>query len=226
MTPVLRPLTALALLAAGPTLAQDGTEMSVLPDVVMTLPPAVETVPPETAASPPDVAPAPATDQAAAPTQPPLATADRSAEIAALRAAFEALKQREAADAAQRQPASEETLARIAEAETALAATDVRRRQLGWKAQNLERMANVLAAQPPGALPSTLPTGLKTEIALAVIDGDTTLYAAPATEAQQVIRTLDKPTTMLRIAETGAFTLLWWPLDGFAFALTQFRKVY
>ena len=59
-----------------------------------------------------------------------------------------------------------------------------------------------------------------------MIEGQTTLYAEPKTDAQSVVRTVDARTTMLRVAEIGAFTFVWSAQDGFAFVLNQFRQVF
>ena len=230
MIPVIRTFGLVALLAAGPAFAQLATDAAPLPDVEVTPSPGLG-APADPAGRLPEVeiSPLPSVELASeAPASPDAVPApvDHTGDVAALRARFEALKQRDASDRALRAPASEESLARLAAAEQALAAADASRRQYRWKAESLALLAGALTAQPPQAWPEALPAGVAPDIALAVVDAQTVLYRAPRTASGEVIRTVEKPTTMLRIADTGAFSLLWSPADGLAFALTKFRKIY
>jgi len=150
----------------------------------------------------------------------------RDARIAALRANFEDLKCRDAELQALRATASAETEAEVQRLKEAITAAGADLPILTWKSGNLRILAQGLGTSPVGALPAGLPAGTTPEIALAVVQGQTTLYAEPRTEAVAVIRILDTVTTMLRVAEVGAFTLVWSPRDQFGFVLRQFREVY
>lgn len=157
----------------------------------------------------------------------PMATeAERSAEIAALRETFEILRDRDARDAALRQAASPETLARIDDISSRITAGDAAARLAEWRAQNLGVLAGAMTAQGAAALPESTPAGTRPDIALAVLDAQATLYSRPSAETGSVIRVLEARTTMLRVAETGAFTLVWSARDGFVFVLSQFRVVF
>jgi hypothetical protein len=153
-------------------------------------------------------------------------TAARDARIAALRARFEDLQQRDARLQALTMPAAPQTLAQVNQLEEEIAIVEAGLPLLTWKAENLAALAQALSERPEGALPASVVPGITPEIALAVIRAQTTLYAEPRTEAETVIRTLDTVTTMLRVAEVGPFTLVWSPQDRFAFVLSQFREVY
>lgn len=150
---------------------------------------------------------------------------DQTAQVAALRAAFEALRQREAAHAALRQPAAEQTLAELQQVEAAIAANAAALEIETWKAQNLPIFAQSFAAGPR-VLPEGIPPGTEPDLALAVIAAQTTLYAQPDPTAQNTLRTVETRVAALRVAELGAFTLVWSSQDGFAFVLSQYRQVY
>lgn len=148
------------------------------------------------------------------------------AVVAALRAQFEALKLREAHNTALRQAASQDTLSQIATIEQTITANENQQQLIAWKAESLTALSAALAAEPAVSLPVGLPDGVTPDIALAYVQAQTTLYAQPKVSADLTIRTLDTATTVLRIAETGAFTLIWSPTDKFAFVLSQSRTVY
>ena len=234
MTPTIRDLIIVTVLWCGPVTAQtDPTTLSP-PDAVAGPTPTAgsDLLPPPVPAMPPagsDLSPLPpATPPAVSellPPPSPAASAVTPEEVAALRASFEDLKARAALDAARRQPVTTETMADIDELSAAIAANEGQQQITAWKAQNLAILADQLAAAP-AALPSGVPPGTVPQIALAVIAAQTTLYAQPVTDAAGVIRTVADRTTMLRVAEAGAFTLVWAPQDGFAFVLNQFREVF
>ncbi|MDV4169259.1 hypothetical protein [Rhodovulum sp. FJ3] len=148
------------------------------------------------------------------------------AVVAALRAQFEALKLREAQNTAMRQTASQDTLSQIATVEQTITANESQQQLIAWKAESLTALSAELAAEPTLGLPDGLPDGVTPDIALAYVQAQTTLYAQPKVSAELTIRTIDTATTVLRIAETGAFTLIWSPTDKFAFVLSQSRTVY
>ena len=201
-----------------PATPSAGSEL--LPPPAPATPSAGSDLPPPPAPATPSAGselPAPPVDAA------PVVTAQ---EVAALRARFEALKSRAAQDAALRKPASAETLSAIDSLTATIAANDGQRQIVAWKAQNLAILSDQLAAAAPAALPTGVPPGTAPQIALAVIAAQTTLYAQPVTDAAGVLRTVADRTTMLRVAEAGAFTLVWAPQDGFAFVLSQFREVF
>lgn len=192
------------------------------------LPPALD-LPPVASPQGPDggiAVPAPAPPQATSQPSPVATQVDRSAEIAALRETFETLRERDTRNTALRQPASSETLARIDEISSRIAAGDATARLAEWRAQNLGILAGAMTAQGAAALPEGIPAGTRPDIALAVLDAQATLYSRPSAEPDSVIRVLEARTTMLRVAETGAFTLVWSAGDGFAFVLSQFREVF
>lgn len=151
---------------------------------------------------------------------------DRSTEVVSLRARFDELKAQHAEILAGAAPASAETEARIAEAEARNEANEAAVAMAQWKAQNLKILGDSMANLDRGPLPDGVPPGTVPDIALAVLEAQATLYSRPETNAQTVIRTLAVPTTMLRVAEVGAYTLVWSSQDKFAFVLSQFRKVY
>lgn len=250
MTPTFKPVLLASALFAGIASAQSGPTplppaaavtvsptppAQVQPPVVtrpVVVPPVVE--PPVVAApivtapvvtapvvSAPTIAPPASEIVAPAPTP----TAD-PATVAALRAQFEALKLREAQNTALRQAASQDTLSQIATVEQTITANENQQQLIAWKAESLTALSAALAAEPALSLPDGLPDGVTPDIALAYVQEQTTLYAQPKVSADLTIRTLDTATTVLRIAETGAFTLIWSPTDKFAFVLSQSRTVY
>lgn len=157
---------------------------------------------------------------------PALTPAADPAVVATLRTQFEALKQREAQNTALRQTASQDTLSQIAAVEQTITANESQQQLAAWKAESLTALSTALAAEPTPGLPDGLPDGVMPDIALAYVQAQTTLYAQPKVSAELTIRTIDTATTVLRIAETGAFTLIWSPTDKFAFVLSQSRTVY
>lgn len=202
----------------------------VAPPVVA--PPVVETpvvvapaVTPPVVAAPVVPAPtiAPPAPEIAAPVPTPAAD---PAVVAALRAQFEALKLRDAQNTALRQMASQDTLSQIATVEQTISANESQQQLAAWKAESFSALSAALAAEPTLSLPDGLPDGVTPDIALAYVQAQTTLYAQPKVSAELTIRTIDTATTVLRIAETGAFTLIWSVTDKFAFVLSQSRTVY
>lgn len=250
MTPIFKPVLLISTLFAGMASAQsDPTPLppaaavtttptppaQVQPPVVtppVVVPPVVEppvvvapvVTPPVVAVpvvpAPINIPPAPGN---AAPAPTPAAD---PAVVAALRARFEALKQREAQNTALRQTASQDTLAQIATVEQTITANESQQQLVAWKAESLTTLSAALAAEPTLGLPDGLPDGVTPDIALAYVQEQTTLYAQPKVSAELTIRTIDTATTVLRIAETGAFTLIWSATDKFAFVLSQSRTVY
>lgn len=192
-------LSSLLILLAGAGLAQ--TETALPP------PPAVESVP-----LPGEVmVPAP-------PVQ--------AIDLVALRARFEDLRERRDRDIALRQPASAQTLSQIESTSAAIAAIEAGDQLAIWRAQTLAVLAQSFQAASPHVLPAGIAPGTQADIALAVIDAQATLYAQPLTDAGMVVRSVPELTTMLRIAESGPFTLVWSVGDGFTFVLSPFRQVY
>ncbi|WP_333713898.1 hypothetical protein [Yoonia sp.] len=147
-------------------------------------------------------------------------------DLAALRARFEDLRQRQAQDTALRQPASAQTLAQIESTAAAIAELEAGQQLTSWRAQTFAVLAQSFQAAVPHALPAGIAPGAQPDIALAVVDAQATLYAQPVTDAEMVVRSVTDRTTMLRIAESGPFSLVWSAGDGFAFVLSQFRQVY
>lgn len=204
-------LTVISIVGVGPAFAQSDANTTTLPDVVtgaevpeLGLPvvplPTVESVVP-------DVAPT-------------------GEELIALRDTFEKLKQRQAQNMALRQAASAQTSAQIESISAAIVANEGNQQIARWRTQNLTILSQAFVLSASAALPAGIPAGTQPDIALAVIDAQTTLYSQPMTDAQTVIRTIAARETMLRVAELGAFTLVWSPQDEFAFVLSQFREVY
>ncbi len=152
--------------------------------------------------------------------------AARDARIAAMRARFEDLRRRDLQLQALGAPSAPETLAEVMRLDEQIALTEAELPLMMWKAENLRILASALSERPEGALPVHVGPGIAPDIALAVIRAQTTLYAAPQTDAASVMRTLETVTTMLRVAEIGPFTLVWSPQDRFAYVLSQFREVY
>lgn len=202
------PLLLVAMLTAGVAMAQDTAEGLALPDAVLEAP-VIADVPVPSVVAPPVVTAQP--DQMV---------------VADLRARFEDLKARDARDGALREQASADTTQQIESVNTAIVANEGQLRIANWKASNLEGLAAAFASSGVQALPPGLAAGTQPQIGLALIDEQATLYAQPITDPQLVLRTLGERTTMLRVAETGAFTLVWGPQDGFAFVLSQFRQVF
>lgn len=207
----------LAGLGVGMASAQTDTNVLGLPDVTEGDPAGVSEEPalPDTTAQTVDTMPLPMADPQ-----------DQTAEVRALRATFEALKQRDAQNMALRQAASKQTLDEIERLGAAIDANRPRSQTATWKAKNLATLQQAFASRAPGALPPGIPAGTEPDIALAVIAAQTTLYSQPMTDAQMVIRTVDTRTTMLRVAEISPYSLVWSSQDGFAFVLSQFRQVY
>ncbi|MCF2872054.1 hypothetical protein L0664_13345 [Octadecabacter sp. G9-8] len=193
------PFLLTAMLTAGAAVAQDTAEGLALPDAVLEAPVTAEVL------LEPGVAPA---------------------VVADLRARFEDLKQRDIRDGVLRGQASAETTQQIESVNAAIVENEGQLRIANWKATNLEGLAAAFASNGGQPLPPGLAAGTQPQIGLALIDAQATLYAQPITDPQLVLRTLSARTTMLRVAETGAFTLVWAPQDGFAFVLSQFRQVF
>lgn len=149
-----------------------------------------------------------------------------SADVAALRARFEDLKQRQARDAALREAASEQTLLQIENTLAAMAENEASEQIAAWRAQTFAILAQAFQETAPHVLPAGIAPGTQPDIALAVIDAQATLYAQPVSDAQMVVRSVPDRTTMLRIAESGPFSMVWSAGDGFTFVLSQFRQVY
>ena len=207
-------------LLAIPVAAQQSADSTGLPP--LGLPPVSNPEP----VNVPSVGTPSAPPEATSETLPRVDDQDRQADIAALWATFENLRQRDAANTMRRQPASPQTLAGIEEMSTRIASADADFQLADWRAQNLEILARAMGAQTISDLPTGVPPGTGPDIALAVLEAQATLYSQPAPEPDMVIRVLDTRTTMLRVAETGAFTLVWSIDDGFAFVLSQFREVF
>lgn len=213
-------------LCAASALAQTAQEGTAVPP--LDLPPVITTpaAPPAAVLPPP---PGPSTAIALPPGIEGLPMASepgRSARIAALRETFETLSNRDALNTALRQPVSPETLARIEDVAGWISAAEAGSQMEDWRTQTLEFFAQALGGQAVADLPAGIPAGTRPEIALAVLEAQATLYSQPAAEADKVIRVLDARSTMLRVAETGAFTLVWSVDDGFVFVLSPFREVF
>jgi hypothetical protein len=191
--------------------AQSDLNTTALPDVVMSAESPNQALPivPSPTVEPvvPDVAP----------------TAD---ELIALRDTFENLKQRRAQNMALRQAASAQTSAQIENISAAIVANEGNQQIARWRTQNLSILSQAFVLSAPATLHAGILAGTQPDIALAVIDAQTTLYSQPMTDTQTVVRTIDARETMLRVAELGALTLVWSPQDKFAFVLSQFREVY
>lgn len=199
-------LSVVMMLQAGAGLAQTETA----------LPPPAGSLQP-----PPIVEPAPSPAEITVPTPPAQAV-----DLAALRARFEDLRQRQAQDTALRQPASAQTLAQIESTSAAIVELEAGQQLTSWRAQTFAVLAQSFQATAPHVLPAGIAPGTQPDIALAVIDAQAMLYAQPLTDAEMVIRSVPERTTMLRIAESNPFTLVWSAGDGFALVLSQFRQVY
>jgi hypothetical protein len=158
--------------------------------------------------------------------QPTINAAGLGVDISEMRSRFEDLQRRDVALQALRAPASPETLAEISRLDEETAHIDAELTLTTWRAQNLTILAQALATSPEVTLPASIVAGVTPKIALAVIRAQNTLYSEPRADAAAVIRTLDTVTTMLRVAETGSFTLVWSPQDRFAFVLSTVREVY
>lgn len=186
--------------------------------------------PPTVSAGPSADAPAETMPAPAPLAVPPMAESsalrDPAAAIEDLRAQFTDLDSRRERIAALHAPADPATMERIASVEADIAAAEGPHATAVWRAQTFEYFATAIAARPALVLPGGVPPGTRPDIALAYVDAQTTLYSQPDSSAETALRTLEAPTTVLRIAELGAFTLIWSAQDDFAFVLSQFRKVY
>ncbi|KQI70746.1 hypothetical protein AN191_16330 [Loktanella sp. 5RATIMAR09] len=204
-------MTVISIVGAGPAFAQSDASTTTLPDVV-------------TGAQVPELAlpvvPLPTVE----PVVPDVVPTGE--ELIALRDRFENLKQRQAENMALRQAASAQTSAQIESINAAIVANEGKQQIARWRTQNLEILSQAFVLGASDTLPAGIPAGTEPSVALAVIDAQTTLYSQPMTDAQTVIRTIGARETMLRVAELGAFTLVWSPQDEFAFVLSQFREVY
>lgn len=240
MTPTFKPVLLISTLFAGMASAQsDPTPLPPAAAVTVSPTPPAQVQPPVVAppvvAAPIVTAPVVTAPVVPAPINIPPAPGNAAPEpspaadpavVAALRAQFEAVKLREAQNTALRQTASQDTLSQIATVEQTITANESQQQLVAWKAESLTALSTALAAEPTLSLPDGLPDGVTPDIALAYVQAQTTLYAQPKVSAELTIRTIDTATTVLRIAETGAFTLIWSPTDKFAFVLSQSRTVY
>ena len=138
-------LSVLLLLQAGAGLAQTET----------TLPPPEGSLPP-----PPAVEPAPPPAEVTTPT--PTA---QEIDLAALRARFEDIRQRQEQDTALRLPAGAQTLSQIESTTAAIAELEARQELTSWRKQTFAVLEQSFQAAAPHVLPAGIAPGTQPDIA-------------------------------------------------------------